>query len=70
MAMSSVLATMPDLWQRTLATHVPDEFGYCITCQDDYGARAEWPCLSYAIADDARHMCDRGATSSSGRHAL
>lgn len=69
MTMATVLAEMPDLWQRTLTEHVPDETGYCRGCYNDSGDTAQWPCLSYQVAEQARTLHE-DATEQQGRHAI
>lgn len=53
MSMISILATMPDVAQRILIEHVPDEHGQCWECRDVTGVAASWPCDARMIAEDA-----------------
>lgn len=69
--MAAVLASMPDLCNRTLAEHVPDSMGRCIACRDDFGTQAQWPCLTYTVAKQAREIHDNPPVPAArvGRHA-
>lgn len=60
MAFAAVLAGMPDLLQRTLALHVPDEVGLCRDCRDATGAAAFWPCRMRELAEEARDISAGG----------
>lgn len=50
------LAPMVDLWERLLATHLPDGSGRCRTCtQGGTGLPGtQWPCSLHGLADLAR----------------
>ncbi|MGH3632158.1 MAG: hypothetical protein ACRDRL_32550 [Sciscionella sp.] len=68
--MAAVLAEMPDLWHRALEEHAPDANGQCMACRDD-GTRAQWPCLAYQVAEQARDIFNRPRTQvprPRGRH--
>lgn len=68
MAMATILASMPDLWQRTLAEHVRDPYGRCAACRDSSGS-AHWPCLAWELAQQARAINERGMAGSWSRGA-
>jgi hypothetical protein len=69
MTLASLLANMPDLLERTLEQHRPDDRGRCLACRgagsDD---AAPWPCLAHDLAEQA-HALTRPDVSP-GRHAL
>lgn len=73
MAMAQVMSSMPDVWRRVLAEHVPDERGRCRACRDEYGVAAGWPCLTREIAEQAKRIHDGELLVTleqrSGRHA-
>ncbi|HXV94375.1 MAG TPA: hypothetical protein VD813_13805 [Pseudonocardia sp.] len=52
------LSTMPELWARLLADHVPDSGGRCQACtKAGTGLPGQrWPCTIYALADQARDL--------------
>jgi hypothetical protein len=63
MAFATVLAGMPDLLQRTLHEHVPDERGLCRECRARDGTAAFWPCLMRGLAEEAREMAGGDSTA-------
>lgn len=60
MAVAVTLAGMPDLLQRTLALHVPDELGLCRDCREPSGVAAFWPCRMRELAEEARAISAGG----------
>lgn len=68
MAMAAILAGMPDMLERILAEHVPDEAGDCRACRDATGV-AGWPCILRELAEEARYIAAGGLPGTfSGRH--
>jgi hypothetical protein len=68
MTLSTLLANMPDLLNRTLEQHRPDGRGRCVACRDaGSDAAARWPCMAYDLAEQA-HALARPDISP-GRHA-
>ncbi|MGQ0777455.1 MAG: hypothetical protein ACT4NY_24105 [Pseudonocardiales bacterium] len=57
MAMAQVMSGMPDVWQRVLAEHIPDQGGRCQACREG-GFSASWPCLTRQIAEQAKRIHD------------
>lgn len=57
MAMAQVMSGMPDVWQRVLTEHIPDQDGRCYACRDG-GFSASWPCLTRQIAEQAKRIHD------------
>jgi len=51
MLMSKLLAGMPDLCDRVLATHVRDRHGRCRECSG-----VQWPCQVQQIAQEAHRL--------------
>ncbi|ANY07658.1 hypothetical protein [Pseudonocardia sp. HH130630-07] len=56
MALANILSEMPDLLERTLSEHTPDDQGYCRECRDASGISATWPCVTRELAEQARSM--------------
>lgn len=54
--MATVLATMPDLWQRVLIEHSQDADGSCVSCRGFDGEGAIWPCHPWRIAREAQDI--------------
>ena len=70
MGMAAILADMPDMWRAILATHVPDQHGFCQACRDSSGAAAAWPCLTREVAEEAKYLHEGGLPGTfGGRHA-
>jgi hypothetical protein len=72
MTLQALLAAVPDLVDRTLDQHHPDERGRCAACRDtDTGseAAARWPCMAYDLAEQARAL-QHPLDGPPGRHAL
>jgi hypothetical protein len=67
MTLQALLATMPDLVDRTLDQHRPDRRGHCVACRDTGAVR--WPCLAYDLADQARAL-QHPVDGPPGRHPL
>lgn len=69
MALASILSTMPDLLQRTLLQHSPDQFGYCRECREASGIAATWPCATRELAEEAEFIQRGGLPGTmGGRH--
>ncbi|OLL73850.1 hypothetical protein Ae168Ps1_2236 [Pseudonocardia sp. Ae168_Ps1] len=56
MALANILSEMPDLLERTLSEHTPDDQGYCWECRDASGISATWACVTRELAEQARSM--------------
>lgn len=56
-ALASVISGMPEVWQRLLDEHLPDESGRCVVCRGSTSAGVPWPCTLRVIADDAKAIC-------------
>jgi hypothetical protein len=54
--LASVLAGMPEVWQRLLEEHVPDSYGRCLACRNSSTAGVPWPCTLQVAAADARAL--------------
>lgn len=67
MAMAQVMSGMPDVWQRVLAEHVPDQGGRCQACREEGGNSASWPCLTRRIAEQAKRIHDEPHSESPRR---
>jgi hypothetical protein len=55
-AVAAELASMPGMWRRLLAAHVPDRLGRCAACRTSGSAGALWPCTLHRVAADARRV--------------
>jgi hypothetical protein len=55
--LASVISGMPEVWQRLLEEHVPDNYGRCLACRNASTAGVPWPCTLQVIAADARAIC-------------
>ena len=66
MALASILSAMPDLLQRTLAQHSPDQYGYCRECREASGIAAPWPCATREVAEEAQYIQRGGLTGTLG----
>lgn len=66
MALANILSEMPDLLERTLAEHTPDDQGYCRECRDASGISATWPCVTRELAEQARSMNGADAEPGTG----
>lgn len=57
------LAPMVGIWERLLATHLPDRSGRCRTCtQGGTGlSRTQWPCALHGLAEMARRRHGRAS---------
>lgn len=66
--MASVMADMPEVWQRLLDAHLPDAAGRCRACRNHGTAGVPWPCTLQVIAGDARtlHLAQRDAAELAG----
>lgn len=55
------LAAMPDVADRLLIAHIPDEHGRCRACSTPGTGtpQAAWPCTLHASASAARRVSDR-----------
>lgn len=53
---AAALAHMPEVWQRLLATHVPDPHGRCSGCRWQTRSADLWPCNLYLLAAAAQRM--------------
>jgi hypothetical protein len=68
-ALASILSSMPDLLQRTLAQHTPDAHGYCRECRESSGVAASWPCVTRELAEEAEYIHRGGLPGTlGGRH--
>jgi hypothetical protein len=56
-ALASVISGMPEVWQRLLDEHLPDESGRCVVCRGSTSVGVPWPCTLRVIADDAKAIC-------------
>lgn len=56
MRMATLMATMPDLWQRVLNEHAADAEGRCQTCRRPDGLGVVFPCLSWQVARESQNI--------------
>lgn len=52
------MASMPQVWRRLLAAHVPDRLGRCTACRSVTGAGSgeKWPCTLQRTAAEAERL--------------
>jgi hypothetical protein len=65
-SMALVMSTMPDVWRKVLAEHVPDGTQHCRECRNG-GGQASWPCQTYRIAQEAKWVAE-GNLPGTGPH--
>lgn len=63
--LATTISGMPEVWQRLLIEHVPDDHGRCTACRSSGMAGVPWPCTLRVIAEDAQTICG-GPTELSG----
>lgn len=56
--MAAIMSSMPEVWRRLLAEHVPDRLGRCSGCRTATGSGGRWPCSLQRIASDAQRLHD------------
>ncbi|MHA6781518.1 hypothetical protein ACVGOW_11060 [Pseudonocardia saturnea] len=52
------MATMPQVWRRLLAAHLPDRLGRCTGCRYASGSGEKWPCNLHRVASEAERLYD------------